>query len=356
MAQAARLSLRMQKEVKLLLTDPPPGASFPTLSDDCSFTSLSSINALFQGPHGTVYANGVFKIKIQIPERYPFQPPVVTFATPIYHPNIDNGGRICLDILNLPPKGTWQPSLNISTVLTSIGLLLSEPNPDDGLMHEASREYKYNREAFNQKARSMTEKYARVGESGSSSGSQIHTGPSTAQLQTETQGSGSKLSLGSLQSNSNEIYNESSDKSNAMRNKLSLPVPLGKNRMSLKSQYSSVLDAKTTTNDTSECMPSITTGGKNSSISVGKEHQSLPSDEKENLPLTGQSNWLGASSDNNPENQSGHLFEFLHVKNSIAEDVIVLDSEDSEDEKVPVRSKLLQSRRCLPRKRKGNLA
>ncbi|CAA0810469.1 Probable ubiquitin-conjugating enzyme E2 37 [Striga hermonthica] len=358
MAQAARLSLRMQKEVKLLLTDPPP---------------------VFQGPHGTVYTNGVFKIKIQIPERYPFQPPVVTFATPIYHPNIDNGGRICLDILNLPPKGTWQPSLNISTVLTSIGFLLSEPNPDDGLMHEASREYKYNREAFNQKARSMTEKYARVGESGSCSGSQFQTGPSTAQLQTETQGqdastcterfegfkgSGSKLSLGSLQSKSNEIYSEGSDKSNAMRNKLSLPVPLSRNLMSLKSQYSSVWDAKTTTTDTSESLPSIT-GGKNSSISVGKEEQSLTFDkvgpcrdfdEKENLPLTGQSNLLGACSDNNPENQSGHLFEFLHVQNSIAEDVIVLDSEDSEDEKVRVRSKLLQSRRCLPRKRKGNLA
>lgn len=34
-------------------------------------------------------------------------------------------------------QGAWQPSLNISTVLTSIGLLLNEPNPDDGLMHEA---------------------------------------------------------------------------------------------------------------------------------------------------------------------------------------------------------------------------
>ncbi|KAK0571494.1 hypothetical protein LWI29_017113 [Acer saccharum] len=166
MAQAARLNLRMQKELKLLLTDPPPGASLPLLSVDSDISSLSTIHAQIEGPEESVYAKGIFDIKIQIPERYPFQPPNVTFGTPIYHPNIDNGGRICLDILNLPPKGAWQPSLNISTVLTSIGLLLTEPNPDDGLMREASREYKYNRQAFDQKARSMTEKYAKGGAGG----------------------------------------------------------------------------------------------------------------------------------------------------------------------------------------------
>ncbi|OMO94078.1 Ubiquitin-conjugating enzyme, E2 [Corchorus capsularis] len=172
MAQAARLKLRMQKELKLLLTDPPHGASFPFLSPNSDLSDLSSIDAQIEGPEGTVYAKGIFKIKIQIPERYPLQPPIVTFGTPIYHPNIDNGGRICLDILNLPPKGAWQPSLNISTVLTSIGLLLSEPNPDDGLMCEASREYKYNRQAFDHKARSMTEKYAKAGAGESSCSTQ----------------------------------------------------------------------------------------------------------------------------------------------------------------------------------------
>lgn len=103
--------------------------------------------------------------------RYPFEPPNIRFLTPIYHPNIDNSGRICHDALKLPPKvvksivlyfvfavnylsfysqirrnnllgfflfvfiqGAWKPSLNISTVLTSIQLLMAEPNPDDPLM------------------------------------------------------------------------------------------------------------------------------------------------------------------------------------------------------------------------------
>lgn len=36
--------------------------------------------------------------------RYPFEPPSVRFVTPIFHPNIDTSGRICLDTLKMPPK------------------------------------------------------------------------------------------------------------------------------------------------------------------------------------------------------------------------------------------------------------
>ena len=71
---------------------------------------------------------------VRAARRYPFEPPSVQFITPIYHPNIDSSGRICLDTLNMPPKGAWKPSLNIPTVLSTVRLLLEHPNPDDGLM------------------------------------------------------------------------------------------------------------------------------------------------------------------------------------------------------------------------------
>jgi ubiquitin-conjugating enzyme E2 T len=64
---------------------------------------------------------------------------MMRFVTPIYHPNIDSGGRICLDALKMPPTGAWRPALNLSTVLSNIQLLLAEPNPDDGLMADIVR-------------------------------------------------------------------------------------------------------------------------------------------------------------------------------------------------------------------------
>lgn len=66
--------------------------------------------------------------------RYPFEPPRVTFVTPIYHPNIDSSGRICLDILKMPPTGTWKPLITLEGVLIAICNLMSCPNPNDPLV------------------------------------------------------------------------------------------------------------------------------------------------------------------------------------------------------------------------------
>jgi ubiquitin-conjugating enzyme E2 T len=113
------------------------------------------------GASSTPYEGGIFTLDIILPDRYPFEPPKVTFMTKIYHPNIDDKGRICLDILKMPPFGSWRPAQNISSVLASIQLLLSEPNPDDGLMTEISFEYKQNKPKFLETAQLWVEKYAK---------------------------------------------------------------------------------------------------------------------------------------------------------------------------------------------------
>ncbi|EOD22912.1 hypothetical protein EMIHUDRAFT_47260, partial [Emiliania huxleyi CCMP1516] len=144
---------RLRKELDMLHREPPPGIS-AWAKEDGSF----EIEAVIHGAEDTPYARGSFHLLLAVPERYPFEPP--RFTTPIYHPNIDSAGRICLDILNMPPKGAWKPSLNLPTVLSSIQLLMSHPNPDDGLMVEITHEYIHHPERFKQTAEERTRRHA----------------------------------------------------------------------------------------------------------------------------------------------------------------------------------------------------
>ncbi|XP_028397624.1 ubiquitin-conjugating enzyme E2 T-like [Dendronephthya gigantea] len=146
---------RIKKELKILGSDPPPGISCWMVDD-----RIDHLHGNIIGSEDTPYCDGIFKLDLNIPERYPFQPPKVQFLTPIYHPNIDNAGRICLDILKMPPKGGWKPSWNVSTVLKSIQSLMAEPNPEDPLMAEISEQYKYQRHEFNKTAEQWTKKHA----------------------------------------------------------------------------------------------------------------------------------------------------------------------------------------------------
>ncbi|XP_059172076.1 ubiquitin-conjugating enzyme E2 T-like [Physella acuta] len=143
---------RMKKELEMFLNSPPSGISCVPVNDQ-----LDNLSAQIIGASGTPFEGGVFHLEIQIPERYPFDPPRIRFLTPIYHPNIDTSGRICLDTLKLPPKGTWRPCLNISTVLMMIRVLMSEPGSEDPLMTEIWQEFKYDYTTYAEKAKQMTQ-------------------------------------------------------------------------------------------------------------------------------------------------------------------------------------------------------
>ena len=124
----------------MLQQDPPPGVAVALKEGD---RQLDRFRCQILGVPGTPFEEGVFEVDVAVGERYPFEPPSVRFLTPVYHPNIDKEGRICLDLLKMPPAGSWKPSLNLSSLLTSIRVLLGAPNPDDGLMADISVRQRY---------------------------------------------------------------------------------------------------------------------------------------------------------------------------------------------------------------------
>jgi ubiquitin-conjugating enzyme E2 C len=102
-----------------LMMSPTPGISaFPDDADLLNWT------ATIDGPSETPYAGLTFKLAFSFPSTYPLTAPTVTFKTPIFHPNIDFSGRICLDIL----KEKWSAIYNVQSVLLSLQSLLGEPN------------------------------------------------------------------------------------------------------------------------------------------------------------------------------------------------------------------------------------
>jgi len=87
------------------------------------------------GASGTVYEGLSYQLSIKFPSSYPFTAPTVKFETPVFHPNVDQHGNICLDIL----KDKWSAIYNVRTILLSIQSLLGEPNIDSPLNGHAAQ-------------------------------------------------------------------------------------------------------------------------------------------------------------------------------------------------------------------------
>ena len=142
---------RITKELADLTSDPPANCSAGPEGDD-----IFHWTATLMGPEGTPYHGGIFYLNITFPANYPFKPPKIHFVTKIYHPNINSGGGICLDVL----KDNWSPALTISKILISICSLLDDPNPDDPLVPDIAKQYVDNRAAYDVTARTWTMDYA----------------------------------------------------------------------------------------------------------------------------------------------------------------------------------------------------
>merc|ERR1711860_205718 len=94
---------RIKKEIMDMKTDPPANVSAAPINED----DIYHWEAIITGPSGSPYEGGTFILNVTFPADYPFKPPKVSFATRIYHPNINStNGGICLNEL----KSQWKPS------------------------------------------------------------------------------------------------------------------------------------------------------------------------------------------------------------------------------------------------------
>ncbi|XVF22521.1 hypothetical protein REPUB_Repub12eG0179500 [Reevesia pubescens] len=113
----------------------------------------------FNGPNDSPYHGGVWRIKVGLPDAYPYKSPSIGFVNKIYHPNVDEmSGSVCLDVINQ----TWSPMFDLVNVFeVFLPQLLLYPNPSDPLNGEAAALMMRDRGAYEQRVKEYCEKYAK---------------------------------------------------------------------------------------------------------------------------------------------------------------------------------------------------
>ncbi|XP_050698540.1 ubiquitin-conjugating enzyme E2-17 kDa-like [Eriocheir sinensis] len=132
---------RINKELKDMERNPPCQCSIGVINNDPFHCKATLI-----GPPGTPFQGGLFNLTIDFPDDYPFQPPKVRFTTKVFHPNINDQGGICLDILN----SKWCPTLSIS----------GDPNTNHSLRKNIALMYLNERKKYDEEAKRWTRLYA----------------------------------------------------------------------------------------------------------------------------------------------------------------------------------------------------
>ena len=110
-----------------------------------------------EGPKATPYENGIFRVKLVIPNDFPVGAPKGFFMTKIFHPNISEKGEICVNTL----KKDWNSrQWSLYNLFEVIKCLLIVPFPQSALNEEAGKIFMENYDEYFKIAQMYTKIYA----------------------------------------------------------------------------------------------------------------------------------------------------------------------------------------------------
>ena len=112
---------------------------------------LFTWDAMLEGPPQSVWEGALLRLVMKFPTDYPHSPPEVKFLTRMFHPNVYNDGRLCLDLL----KSQWSPSTDVRGLLVSIQSLLTDPNPNSPANPEAAELFQKDRMTYDARVRAI---------------------------------------------------------------------------------------------------------------------------------------------------------------------------------------------------------
>lgn len=143
---------QVAKELTSLSSDPPEGIKVFTNEED-----ITDIQATIEGPAGTPYEGGLFRVKLVLGKDFPSAPPKGFFLTKIFHPNVASNGEICVNTL----KKDWKPDLGVKHILLTVKCLLIVPNPESALNEEAGKLLLEKYEDYSKRAQWWTDIHAK---------------------------------------------------------------------------------------------------------------------------------------------------------------------------------------------------